>query len=149
MPHSPTNAIIHNINTTIMNKKKNLTLITALLGTLALQGLHASVELLNVSYDPTRELYTEFNKAFASHWKKQTGEDVTIATSHGGSGSQSRLIQDGGDADVATLALAYDIDAIREKGIHINTKSKLVDTILSGIDLFLEKLYDIKDTKLS
>lgn len=116
MPHSQTNAIIHNINTTIMNKKNNLTLITALLGTLAFQSLHANVELLNVSYDPTRELYTEFNKAFASHWKKQTGEDVTIATSHGGSGSQSRLIQDGGDADVATLALGYDIDAIREKG---------------------------------
>ena len=82
----------------------------------AASQLHAAVELLNVSYDPTRELYTEFNKAFASHWKKQTGEDVKIATSHGGSGSQSRLIQDGSDADVATLALAYDIDAIHDKG---------------------------------
>lgn len=86
------------------------------LSLLAASQLHAAVELLNVSYDPTRELYSEFNKAFASHWKKQTGEDVKIATSHGGSGSQSRLIQDGSEADVATLALAYDIDAIHDKG---------------------------------
>ena len=86
------------------------------LSLLAASQLHAAVELLNVSYDPTRELFTEFNKAFASHWKKQTGEDVKIATSHGGSGSQSRLIQDGCEADVATLALAYDIDAIHDKG---------------------------------
>jgi len=62
------------------------------------------VQLLNVSYDPIRELYTEFNKAFASHWKKQTGEDAIVATSHGGSGSQSRSIQDGSEADVAPLA---------------------------------------------
>jgi sulfate transport system substrate-binding protein len=86
------------------------------LSLLAASQLHSSVELLNVSYDPTRELYAEFNKAFSDHWKKQTGEDVTIATSHGGSGSQSRLIQDGSEADVATLALAYDIDAIHDKG---------------------------------
>ncbi len=86
------------------------------LGALTLGTLKANVELLNVSYDPTRELYAEFNKAFSKHWKSQTGEDVTIATSHGGSGSQSRLIQDGGEADVATLALAYDIDAIHDKG---------------------------------
>ncbi|MFZ4387371.1 MAG: sulfate ABC transporter substrate-binding protein [Chthoniobacterales bacterium] len=86
------------------------------LSLLAASQLHGAVELLNVSYDPTRELYTEFNKAFASHWKKQTGEDVKIATSHGGSGSQSRLIQDGSEADVTTLALAYDIDAIHDKG---------------------------------
>jgi sulfate/thiosulfate transport system substrate-binding protein len=76
----------------------------------------AEVSLLNVSYDPTRELYAEFNQAFSKHWKASTGEDVRIATSHGGSGSQSRLIQDGSDADVATLALAYDIDAIYENG---------------------------------
>ena len=86
------------------------------LSLLAASQLSASVELLNVSYDPTRELYAEFNKAFSDHWKKQTGEVVTIATSHGGSGSQSRLIQDGSEADVATLALAYDIDAIHDKG---------------------------------
>jgi sulfate transport system substrate-binding protein len=86
------------------------------LSLLAASQLSASVELLNVSYDPTRELYAEFNKAFSDHWKKQTGEEVTIATSHGGSGSQSRLIQDGSESDVATLALAYDIDAIHDKG---------------------------------
>ncbi len=86
---------------------------------LALQGaaaLHAETELLNVSYDPTRELYTEFNKAFTTYWKSKTGEDVKISTSHDGSGKQSRAIQDGTPADVATLALAYDIDAIYEKG---------------------------------
>lgn len=96
-----------------MNTPKALILFLSLL---AASQLHAGIELLNVSYDPTRELYAEFNKAFAAHWKKQTGEDVKIATSHGGSGSQSRLIQDGSEADVATLALAYDIDAIHEKG---------------------------------
>ena len=74
------------------------------------------VTLLNVSYDPTRELYAEYNDAFAKHWKDQTGEVVTISTSNGGSGSQSRLIQDGSEADVATLGLGYDIDAIYEKG---------------------------------
>jgi len=76
----------------------------------------ANIELLNVSYDPTRELYAEFNKSFSAHWKKLTGDDVSIATSHGGSGSQSRAIQDGSEADVATLALAYDIDAIHDHG---------------------------------
>ena len=95
---------------------KHTRTVTLALSLLAASQLHAAVELLNVSYDPTRELYAEFNKAFANHWKKQTGEDVKIATSHGGSGSQSRLIQDGSEADVATLALAYDIDAIYEKG---------------------------------
>jgi sulfate transport system substrate-binding protein len=100
----------------MMKTTRILTLILPMLGALAINTLHAEVSLLNVSYDPTRELYTEFNKAFAKHWKAQSGEDVKIATSHGGSGSQSRLIQDGSDADVATLALAYDIDAIHEKG---------------------------------
>jgi sulfate transport system substrate-binding protein len=74
------------------------------------------VHLLNVSYDPTRELYAEYNDAFAKHWKETTGNIVKIATSNGGSGSQSRLIQDGSEADVATLGLGYDIDAIYEKG---------------------------------
>jgi sulfate/thiosulfate transport system substrate-binding protein len=72
--------------------------------------------LLNVSYDPTRELYTEFNAAFAKHWQAKTGQKVTIKQSHGGSGKQSRSVIDGLDADVVTLALAYDIDAIAEKG---------------------------------
>lgn len=74
------------------------------------------ITLLNVSYDPTRELYTEYNKAFVKYWKAQTGEVVSINTSHDGSGKQSRAIQDGTPADVATLALAYDINAIYEKG---------------------------------
>lgn len=73
------------------------------------------VELLNVSYDPTRELYTEFNKAFAAHWKKETGQDVRIRQSHGGSGSQARAIVDGLAADVATLALAWDVDVLHSR----------------------------------
>ncbi len=72
----------------------------------------ADTTLLNVSYDPTRELYREFNEAFAAHWKKETGETVTIRTSHGGSGKQARAVIDGLDADVVTLALEADIDAI-------------------------------------
>src|SRR3954464_15551190 len=74
------------------------------------------VKLLNVSYDPTRELYTDYNKAFIAHWKQTAGEDVEISQSHGGSGKQARAVIDGLDADVVTLALAYDIDAISEKG---------------------------------
>src|SRR5215510_12978436 len=76
----------------------------------------AQTTLLNVSYDPTRELYQEFNAAFAKHWKEKTGESVTIRQSHGGSGKQARSVIDGLDADVVTLALAYDIDALYEKG---------------------------------
>ncbi len=72
--------------------------------------------LLNVSYDPTRELYVDFNRAFARHWKDQTGQDVTIKQSHGGSGKQARAIIDGLQADVATLALAGDTDALRSVG---------------------------------
>ena len=75
----------------------------------------ADTTLLNVSYDPTRELYQDFNKAFADHWKQETGETVTIQQSHGGSGKQARAVIDGLDADVVTLALAADIDAIADK----------------------------------
>lgn len=71
-----------------------------------------SVELLNVSYDPTREFYVEFNKAFAAHWKAKTGDDVTVKQSHGGSGKQARGVIDGLQADVVTLALAADVDAL-------------------------------------
>jgi sulfate transport system substrate-binding protein len=74
------------------------------------------VELTNVSYDPTRELYQAINPAFAAMWKAKTGQDVTFKMSHGGSGKQSRAIIDGLEADVATLGLAYDIDAIAAKG---------------------------------
>jgi len=75
-----------------------------------------AVTLLNVSYDPTRELYEDFNKQFASYWKAKTGQDVTVRQSHGGSGKQARSVIDGLQADVVTLALAYDIDQIAEKG---------------------------------
>ncbi|HMJ10448.1 MAG TPA: sulfate ABC transporter substrate-binding protein [Polyangiaceae bacterium] len=74
------------------------------------------VTLLNVSYDPTRELYADFNAAFAKHWKAKTGQSVKINQSHGGSGKQARAIIDGLEADVATLALSYDIDALHKKG---------------------------------
>jgi sulfate/thiosulfate transport system substrate-binding protein len=77
--------------------------------------VRANSELLNVSYDPTRELYQEFNAKFAEHWKSTTGENVTVNQSHGGSGKQARAVIDGLGADVVTLALAYDIDAIAEK----------------------------------
>jgi sulfate/thiosulfate transport system substrate-binding protein len=73
------------------------------------------VTLLNVSYDPTRELYEDFNKQFASYWKNKTGQEVTIRQSHGGSGKQARSVIDGLEADVVTLALAYDIDQIADK----------------------------------
>src|SRR5687767_5450721 len=75
-----------------------------------------SVSLLNVSYDPTRELYVEYNAAFGKYWKAKTGQDVTIKQSHGGSGKQARSIIDGLDADVATLALAGDTDALVKNG---------------------------------
>src|ERR1035437_9192825 len=77
----------------------------------------ADVTLLNVSYDPTRELYADFNNAFAKYWQAKTGEKVTVKQSHGGSGKQARAVIDGLEADVVTLALAYDIDAIAEKGL--------------------------------
>jgi sulfate/thiosulfate-binding protein len=91
---------------------------------LSTAGLHASlraatpgrIELLNVSYDPTREFYADFNKVFAAHWKARTGQEVVIKTSHGGSGRQARAIIDGLEADVATLALAGDTDALHANG---------------------------------
>jgi sulfate/thiosulfate transport system substrate-binding protein len=76
--------------------------------------------LLNVSYDPTRELYQDFNQAFARYWKGKTGQSVTVKQSHGGSGKQARAVIDGLEADVVTLALAYDVDAIAETGL-VNT----------------------------
>ena len=75
-----------------------------------------TVTLLNVSYDPTREFYNEFNAAFSQHWQAKTGDSVTVRQSHGGSGKQARSVIDGLDADVVTLALAYDIDEISAKG---------------------------------
>jgi sulfate transport system substrate-binding protein len=81
------------------------------------QAAHADTTLLNVSYDPTRELYQEFNAAFAKHWKHKMGEIVSVKQSHGGSGKQARAVIDGLEADVVTLALAYDIDAVAEGGL--------------------------------
>lgn len=78
-------------------------------------ALAKDVTLLNVSYDPTRELYTEYNAAFAKHWQAKTGDQVKINQSHGGSGKQARAIIDGLEADVATLALSYDIDQLHDK----------------------------------
>jgi sulfate/thiosulfate-binding protein len=89
----------------------------------------SSVELLNVSYDPTRELYEEFNQAFAKHWLGEKKQKVTIRQSHGGSGKQARSVIDGLPADVVTLALAYDIDALHEQGqlIPESWQSRLPD----------------------
>jgi sulfate transport system substrate-binding protein len=81
-----------------------------------LASSQAAVSLLNVSYDPTRELYVEYNQAFTRYWKGKTGQDVTIKQSHGGSGKQARSVIDGLDADVVTLALAGDIDALYKNG---------------------------------
>ncbi len=88
----------------------------AVLGPAGLAHAQAKeVTLLNVSYDPTRELYQDFNKAFAAHWKTKSGQVVTVKQSHGGSGKQARSVIDGLEADVVTLALAYDIDELAEK----------------------------------
>jgi sulfate transport system substrate-binding protein len=83
----------------------------------AQQSAAKALTLLNVSYDPTRELYQDVNAAFAAFWKGKTGQTVTVQQSHGGSGKQARAVIDGLPADVVTLALAYDIDAIAERGI--------------------------------
>jgi sulfate/thiosulfate-binding protein len=90
----------------------SIALVTALTSTASAKD----IELLNVSYDPTRELYVEFNAAFAKHWQAKTGDKVTTKQSHGGSGKQARSIIDGLQADVATLALAGDVDALYDTG---------------------------------
>jgi sulfate/thiosulfate-binding protein len=90
-------------------------LVLAVIATLTFAASAKNVTLLNVSYDPTREFYTEFNAAFAKYWQGKTGDKVTVRQSHGGSGKQARAVIDGLEADVVTLALAYDIDAIAER----------------------------------
>jgi len=97
-------------------KKLTLVLTVTALAWLPLAAAPKAVNLLNVSYDPTRELYSDFNAAFAKHWQQKSGQAVTIKQSHGGSGKQARSVIDGLEGDVVTLALAYDIDAIAEKG---------------------------------
>lgn len=89
----------------------------ALLLALGVSNAAFAKDFLNVSYDPTRELYQDFNVAFAKHWKAKGGEDISFKQSHGGSGKQGRSVIDGLEADVVTLALAYDIDAIAQRGL--------------------------------
>ncbi|HEY0256916.1 MAG TPA: sulfate ABC transporter substrate-binding protein, partial [Candidatus Methylacidiphilales bacterium] len=103
--------------------KTLITLLTLIVLTTSLSIASAkSVTLINVSYDPTRELYEDYNKVFAAYWKKQTGDDVTVTQSHGGSGKQARAVIDGQPADVVTLGLPPDIDAIVEKAHIIGPK---------------------------
>ncbi|MDN0088422.1 sulfate ABC transporter substrate-binding protein [Yersinia nurmii] len=83
---------------------------------LASGAVAKDIQLLNVSYDPTREFYQEYNQAFSKHWQQQTGDKVTVRQSHGGSGKQATSVINGIEADVVTLALAYDVDAIAERG---------------------------------
>lgn len=90
-------------------------------------GVAADITLLNVSYDPTREFYKEYNKAFARHWKETTGQDVKIDISHGGSGRQARAVIDGLEADVVTLALAADVNAIAKAGLLPEDWQKRLD----------------------
>ena len=99
-------------------KLKNSILVLATLvisGTVSFTASAKDIKLLNVSYDPTRELYQDYNEAFAKYWKDKTGDTVKIEQSHGGSGKQARAVIDGLEADVVTLALAYDVDAVVEK----------------------------------
>ena len=92
-------------------------LLAAALGMLPAASARADVTLLNTSYDPTREFYREFNRAFTRHWKQKSGQRVSIRQSHGGSGKQARAVMDGLEADVVTLALAYDVDALQKAGL--------------------------------
>jgi sulfate transport system substrate-binding protein len=113
-----------------MSFLKNLTRLAALSLSLAAMtpvAHSASVTLLNVSYDPTRELYEDYNKEFARYWKSKTGDDIQIKQSHGGSGKQARTVIDGLPADVVTLALAGDIDALAANGklLPVNWQSRL------------------------
>jgi len=99
-------------------KNKTILLLLSLIAMLTVGVASArNVMLLNVSYDPTRELYQDINRAFAAQWKAQHGDNVVIRMSHGGSGTQARAVADGLPADVVTLALAYDIDAIADRGL--------------------------------
>src|SRR5690242_12758830 len=96
---------------------RSLAMAAAALSLAQAMPARADKTLLNVSYDPTRELYQEYNQAFARYWKKKTGETVTIRQSHGGSGKQARSVIDGLEADVVTLGLGYDIEAIQKAGL--------------------------------
>ena len=106
---------------------KRVSLMLALLFALSLSSAAQNVTMLNVSYDPTRELYQDYNAAFARYWKAKSGQTVNIQQSHGGSSKQARAVIDGLEADVVTLALAYDIDAISERAhlLPANWQSRL------------------------
>ncbi len=114
-----------------MRKKIILGLLFVLVlsvGVVSFAGAEGEITLLNVSYDPTRELYQNYNAAFAKYWKAKTGQTVVIKQSHGGSGAQARTVIDGLEADVITLALAYDIDAIADtKLLPTNWQKRLPD----------------------
>jgi len=104
---------------------KRILLISALIATVGASA-SAQTQFLNVSYDPTRELYVAVNAAFGKYWKGKTGEDIRFRQSHGGSGSQARAVIDGLEADVITLALAYDVDAVSNSGlIHKDWQKRL------------------------
>ena len=98
------------------NRILKATVAAALIGAGLGVAAQPAISLLNVSYDPTRELYAEYNVAFAKHWKAKTGQDITVKQSHGGSGKQARAVIDGLEADLVTLALAGDMDAIHKNG---------------------------------
>jgi sulfate transport system substrate-binding protein len=110
-----------------MSQRWILQVAAVALGLLAITAQAATTQLLNVSYDPTRELYEEYNKEFARHWQQKTGEKVLVKQSHGGSGKQARTVIDGLPADVVTLALAADIDAMVTNGklLPVNWQSRL------------------------
>ena len=128
---------------------------TLIAGALALAlsgtGYANEIKLLNVSYDPTRELYQEYNTAFAKYWKGKTGDDVAISASHGGSGKQARAVIDGLEADVATLALAADIDALATKADLIpanwQTRLKLNSSPYTSTIVFLVRSGNPKGIK--
>jgi sulfate transport system substrate-binding protein len=125
-------------------------LLAVLLSGTAAVSFAKDITLLNVSYDPTRELYQDYNVAFSKYWKAKTGDTVTINNSHGGSGKQARSVIDGLDADVVTLALAYDIDAIAGKGLLVNdwaTKFKDKSTPYTSTIVFLVRKGNPKGIK--
>jgi sulfate transport system substrate-binding protein len=124
-----------------LSRRIDVFVAVAILLMAAASALNAQTHLLNVSYDPTREFYEEYNRLFARHWKATTGQDVSIDQSHGGSGKQARAVIEGLEADVVTLALAYDIDTVAKDGALLDKdwQSKLPNnsTPYTSIVVFL------------
>ena len=134
--------------TTLLQK----TLLAAALAASSAVAFAKDITLLNVSYDPTRELYQEYNAAFAKYWKAKTGDTVSVKASHGGSGKQARSVIDGLEADVVTLALAFDIDAIASEGTKLvnadwQSKFKHNSTPYSSTIIFLVRKGNPKGIK--